>query len=67
MEAVVDRSEPGLEDVCVDLSCGKIRMAKHELNGPQVGPAFEQMGRKRMPDYVRAQRPGEIRAAAVPF
>ena len=37
----------------VDLSGGNIRMTQHGLNGSEVGPAFQQMGGKGMPQGVR--------------
>lgn len=37
MELLVDSFEAVLVDMCVDLGCGDIGMAQHELDGTQIG------------------------------
>src|SRR5204862_7796532 len=37
----------------VDLRRGHTRMSEHLLDGPQIGPAVEQMRRERVPEGVR--------------
>src|SRR5262245_46071500 len=67
MKAIVDRTEPRFEDVRVDLGRGEIGVAEHQLNRPEVGATVEQVCRERMAEHVRAERPRETGAAAVPF
>ena len=40
-------------DMRVDLSRRDIGVAEHLLDGSQIGPTFEQMGRKRMAQRMR--------------
>src|SRR5215467_6719611 len=40
----------------IDLRGRKVRVAEHHLNGPQIGPAFQQVCSKRMTHDVRAER-----------
>src|SRR4051812_47259880 len=54
VETVVDRAQPCFENMCVDLSGRQIGMAEHHLNRAQVGAAVEQVGRKRVPQDMRA-------------
>ena len=54
MKSVVDGSQPGFEDVGVNLRRRQIRVSEHHLDGPEIGAAIEQMGRERMPQHVRA-------------
>ena len=42
-------------DMRVDLSRRDIGVAEHLLDGSQIGPTFEQMGRKRMAQRLRMQ------------
>jgi len=39
-------------NVGIDLSCGNIHMPEHDLNGSQVGTAFQKMAGKRVPKAV---------------
>ena len=48
MEAAVDGFEPAAVNVGIDLGSGNIRMAQHELDGPQIGTMFEEVGGKGM-------------------
>src|SRR5215468_5905439 len=65
VEAVVDGPEARFEDVRVNLRRRQIRVAKHHLNRPKIGAAFEQMRRKRVADHVRAQRARQTGGRAV--
>ena len=65
METVVNRLEPRLEDVGINLSGRQIGVTEHHLDGTQVGPAVQQMRRKRVSQDVRAQRSRQLRANAV--
>ena len=40
-------------DMCINLRGHNIGMAEHDLHRAKVGPAFEQMRGKRMPQHVR--------------
>ena len=40
----------------VNLCCGDGSMAEHFLHSPQVGPALDEMGGKRMAESMRADR-----------
>ena len=40
-------------DMCIDLGGGDGRVSEHRLDGPEIGTAFEQMSRERMPQHVR--------------
>src|SRR3954447_3397905 len=65
VETIVDDSQPCLEDVRVDLRRRYIGVAEHQLNGPQVSAALEQVRRERMAEHVRADRRRQIGAARV--
>ena len=62
MKPVVDRAQPRLEHVRVDLRRRQVGVAEHHLNGAQVGAALEQVRRERMPQHVRAERRAEAGA-----
>ena len=53
MKPPVDRAEPRLVDMRVDLRRAQAGVAEHFLNGAQVGPAPEQVGRKGMTQEMR--------------
>lgn len=40
-------------DMCINLGSRYLLMPQHLLDSPQVGTAFQQMGRKRMPERMR--------------
>ena len=40
-------------DMCINLGSRYLLMSQHLLDGPQVGTAFQQMGRKRMSERMR--------------
>src|SRR5215831_733338 len=65
VEAVVDRPQARFEDVCVDLRRRQIRVAKHHLNRPEIGAAFEQVRGKRVANDVRTQRVRQTGGGAV--
>src|SRR5258705_5292611 len=65
MKTVVDRSHPLLKHVRVDLRRREIGVAEHHLDGPEIGAAVEQVGRKGMAQHVRAERPGHLCAPAI--
>src|SRR4029077_488734 len=56
VKTIVHTPQTRLQDVRINLRGRKIRVPQHHLDGAQVGPAFEQVRRKRMADDVRAQR-----------
>ena len=56
-----------LGDMGVDLSGRQVRMTQHELNGPQVCAMVEQVGRKRVPQRVRGNRPANARLHGIAF
>src|SRR6185436_18894578 len=43
VETVIDRAEPRLEHMRVDLRRRQIGMAQHQLDGAQIGAALEQV------------------------
>ena len=45
-------------DVRVQLGGRQVCVAEHLLDGAQVGPSFEQVGRERVPEQVRVDAPG---------
>ena len=55
VELVVDRAQARLQHVRVNLRRRQIGVAQHHLDGPEIGAAFEQMRRERVPQHVRAQ------------
>ena len=63
VEAIVDRPQPRLEHVRVDLRRRQIGVAEHHLDRAQIGAAFEQMRRERMAQDVRAERAAAGRRA----
>src|SRR5438067_9536576 len=67
MKPIVNEPEPRLQHVRVDLRGGKVRMAQHHLDRPQIGAAFEQVRGKRVAHDVRAERAREVRAQGVAF
>src|SRR5580704_14158547 len=52
-------------DVSVDFRGRNVRMAKHGLDCPQIRPAFQKMGCKRMAQHVRRQLLGDSRLQAI--
>ena len=52
-------AEPVDRDMGVDLRGGNVCMAQQGLNHPQVSPAFEQVGGKRVSQYMRTD-PGRV-------
>src|SRR6185369_12903978 len=67
MKAVVDRAHPLLQHMRVDLRRRQIGVAKHHLNGSQIGTTFEQMGGERMLECVRAECRPHVRTPAIRF
>src|SRR2546428_10717155 len=67
VEAIVDRAQPRLEHVRVDLRRREIGVAEHHLNRAQIGAAFEQMRCEGMPHDVRAERTRQAPLTPVPF
>ena len=59
----MDVSQPSAFHVRIDLSRRDICMPQHGLNGSQIGPTFQQMRGKRMPQHVRGDRLGNTGAA----
>ena len=55
MKLVVHRSEPGFENVGINLRRRQVRVAEQRLDHSEVGPPLEQMSRKGVPHHVRAQ------------
>ena len=53
MVLVVHPPQALFGDVGVDLGGGDRGVTQHLLQAPQVGPALEQVGRKRVPQHVR--------------
>ena len=50
---LIDLLQVGGGHVRVDLRGGEIRMPQHLLNGPQIGPALQEMGGERVAERVR--------------
>src|SRR5215471_20375989 len=67
VETVVDRSEARFKDVRINLRRRQIGVAKHHLNRPEIGAAFEQVRCERVTDDMRAQRAREAGGGAVTF
>ncbi len=65
VESFVHGPQPRLEHVRVDLRGRQVGMAKHHLDGTQVGSAFEQVRRERVAQHVRADRGADAGPAAV--
>src|SRR5262245_49175127 len=65
VETIVDRAQPRVEDVCVDLRRRQIGVAEHQLNRAEVGAALEQVRREGVAQDVRTQRPRQLRGARV--
>lgn len=63
--ALDHRSQMSALDVRVDLCAGDIRVAQKRLDGAQIRPALEEMGRKRVAKDVgrdpRRIDPGRVR------
>ena len=55
MKCVVDLPQPSLEHVRVDLRRREVRVPQHGLDRAQIRSSFEQVRRKGVPQYVRAQ------------
>ena len=64
VKAIVDRAQPRLEHVRVDLRRRQIGVAEHHLDGAQVGAALEQVRRERVAQHVRAERARQAGARA---
>ena len=54
VELFVDGFQAAAVDVGIYLGGGNIGMAQHDLDGPEVGPVFEQVGGERVPEGMRA-------------
>ena len=67
MELVVDRTQPGFQDVSIDLRRREVRVAQHHLNGPKIRTAFEQVRSERVPDDMGAERARQAGGRAVAF
>ena len=53
MELFIDMLQSFIGNVCVDLRCADVRMAKHKLNRTQVGAIFEQVRGKAVAQQMR--------------
>src|SRR5438552_19130166 len=51
--AEVELAAAAIADMRVKLGRGEVGVAEHLLNAAQVGAAFEEVGRKRVPEQVR--------------
>src|SRR5215510_11902118 len=65
VKPIVDRAQPRLEHVRVDLCGREISVAEHHLDRAQVGAAIEQMRGERMPQDVRTERTRKSGLASV--
>ena len=50
MELLVNTLEPLFGHMGITLGGGNIDMAQHDLDGPQIGPPFQQVAGKRVPE-----------------
>ena len=50
---MMDFQQTLLGDMGVDLSCGDICMPQHDLYGPKIGTALQEMAGKGVPQAVR--------------
>src|SRR5580693_2029127 len=62
---LVNLFQPLFYYVCVDLGCGNVCVAQHELHRPQVRATLQQVRRKAVAKHVRRQRYAQTRAPAV--
>jgi len=63
----MDVLQPLARNMCVDLRSGYVRVPEHNLNGTQIGPSFQQMRRKGMPEGVGMDSLVEARSKHIPF
>ena len=56
--SVMDRFQPVDGHMSVELRCGKRSVTKQFLNAPEIRAPFQQVGRRRMPQPVRAHVQG---------
>src|SRR5467141_211447 len=61
----VNLLQPLFDDVGVNLGGRNIRMPEHELNGPEVRSALEQVRGKTMPQHVRRKSHTHARLASI--
>src|SRR5260370_7727435 len=62
---LVNLLQPLLDDVSVNLSGRNICMPEHELNGPEVRSALEQVRGKTVPQHVRRKSHTHARLPSV--
>jgi len=67
MELVINPAQPFTADMGVNLGRRDLAVPEHKLNGPEVGPPFKEMGRKRVPQDVRADLGRNPGCPGVPF
>src|SRR5918994_850739 len=65
VETIVNRAEPGLEHVRVNLRRRQIRMAEHDLDRAEIRAALEQVRGERVPEDVWAQVAADTRFDAI--
>ena len=53
MELPMNRFQPLLVDVRINLGRGDIRMPEHLLDDPEIGSVAQKMGRETVPQQVR--------------
>ena len=54
MKALVDAFEMGVSRVGVNLCCGDVGVAEHDLDAAQIGAVTQEIGRERVAQGVRA-------------
>jgi len=67
MELVVNPAQPFAADVGVDLGRRDLAVPEHQLDGPEVGPALEEVRREGVPQDVRADLGGDPGRQGVPL
>jgi hypothetical protein len=67
MKSIIYCPQSRFVHVRVNLRRRQIRMTQHELDGPKIRAAIEQVRRKRMSEDMWAQRCSETRLARVSF
>jgi hypothetical protein len=67
MELVVNPAQPFAADVGVDLCRRDLAVPEHQLDGPEVGPALEEVRREGVPQDVRADLGGDPGRPGVPL
>ena len=52
MEFIINFTQTSTADMRINLRCGDLTVAQHELNRPQISPSFQEMRGKGMPQYM---------------